>query len=112
MIKIKFIPYELVREDFRKVMRALQKDSLVLIDAKLKPQEEADLIRDTMERFSEKFPGIELSSIEAPETTSIEKIKNALAERLTGKKRGFTIIGPAGIVRKIKKNPQELLVYM
>lgn len=112
MIKIKLIPYELVKDDYRKIMRALQKDALVLIDAKLDPQQETDLIKDTMERFSEEFTGIELASIEAPEATSLEKIRNVLVERLTGKKRGFTIIGPAGIVRKIKRNPQELLVYM
>ena len=112
MLKMKFIPYELVKDDFKRVMRALQKDSLVLIDAKLDPQEEADLIRDTMERFSDHFTGIELSSIEAPELKSFEKIKSAIAQMLTGKKRGFTIIGPASIVRKIKRNPQELLVYM
>ncbi len=112
MIKIKFIPYEMVREDSRKIMRALQKETIVLIDAKLGPQEEADLIRDTMEKFSDRFTGIELSSIEAPEATNLEKLRNVIAERLTGKRRGFTIIGPAGIVRKIKKNPQELLVYM
>lgn len=112
MIKIKFIPYELIRGDYKKIMRALQRNALVLIDAKLNPQEEADLIKDTMERFSDRFHGIELSSIEAPETTNMEKFKNAIAEKLTGKRRGFTIIGPAGIVRKIRKNPQELLVYM
>ena len=112
MIKIKFIPYELVKEDFRKIMRALQKESIVLIDAKLRPEEEAELIRETMERFSDQFKGIELSSISPPEASQYERFKNVLAERLTGKKRGFTIIGPAGIVRKIKKNPQELMVYM
>jgi len=112
MLKIKFIPYESIGEDFRRVMRALQKNSLVLIDAKLQPEEEADLIRETMERFSEKFSGIELSSLSAPEMNNMEKLKNAIVEKITGKKRGFTIIGPAGIVRKIKKNPQELLVYM
>ncbi|MBL7160229.1 MAG: DUF2073 domain-containing protein [Candidatus Aenigmarchaeota archaeon] len=112
MIKIKFIPYEIVRDDFKKVMRALQREALVLIDAKLNPEEEADLIKNTMEKFSEQFTGIELSSIEAPELGNVDKFKNLLVERLTGKKRGFTIIGPAGIVRKIKKNPQELLVYM
>ena len=112
MIKIKLIPYESIREDFRKVLKALEGNALVLIDAKLDPQEEADLISKTMEKFSERFSGIELSSIETPQITAFEKFKSSLAEALTGKKRGLTIIGPAGIVRKIKKNPQELLVYM
>ena len=109
MIKIKFIPYELIKQDFKKIMRALQSDSLVLIDAKLDPEEEASLIKDTMEKFSDRFSGIELSSISPPDSKTF---KNYVLEKLTGKKRGFTIIGPAGIVRKIKKNPQELQVYM
>ena len=112
MLKIKLIPYESMKEDFRRVMKALEMGSLVLIDSRLNPQEEAELIKDTMERFSEKFTGIELSSVSPPESTSIEKLKNSLAEKLTGKRGGFTIIGPASIVRKIKKNPQELMVYL
>ncbi|MBI4021572.1 MAG: DUF2073 domain-containing protein [Candidatus Aenigmarchaeota archaeon] len=113
MIKIKLLPYESVRGDFKKVFKALQDDHIVLIDAKLDPDQEAGLIKDTMERFSDRFAGIELSSLESPlQTGGLDKVKSALAEMLTGKKRGFTIIGPASIVRKIKKNPQELLVYM
>ena len=112
MIKIKMVPYEKVKNDFSKVFRALQNNSIVLIDAKLKPDEEAFIIEDTMKRFSEKFTGIELSSISSPEMSNTERIRNMIVERITGKKRGFTIIGPANIVRKIKKNPDDLLVYM
>lgn len=112
MIKIKLIPYESVKEDFGKVMKALQDKTLVLIDAKLSPQEEASLIQDTMERFSETFKGIELSSLETKTGSGFESIKSAIVQKMTGKKRGFTIIGPANIVRKIKKNPSELMVYM
>ncbi len=112
MIKIKFLTYESVKQDTKRVFRALQSDSIVLIDAKLTPGEEADLIKDTMERLDEKFSGIELSSLDPVDSTGIARLRGALAEALTGKKRGFTIIGPASLVRKIKKNPQELLVYM
>ncbi len=35
-----------------------------------------------------------------------------IIERIAGKKRGLTIIGPAKIIRKIEKNPEELLLYM
>ena len=112
MIKIKFIPYEQLRADSRRVFRALESKSIVLIDAKLGPEEEADLIRDTMERFCEKFTGIELSSLEPNDLSGLGKVRSTIAELLSGKKRGFTLIGPASIVRKIKKNPQELQVYM
>lgn len=107
------MPYESIREDFKKIFKALQTDALVLIDAKLDPEQEAELIRDTMERFSDRFSGIELSSLDSPnQITGMDKLRNSLAELLTGKKRGFTIIGPANLVRKIKKNPRELQVYM
>lgn len=112
MLRLKFIPYEMVRNDFNKIMRALQNDALVLIDAKLDPEEEADLIKDTMERLSGKFKGIELSSLGFSDKGRFDKVRNMVAELLTGKKRGFTLIGPAHVVRKIKRNPSELMVYM
>jgi hypothetical protein len=112
MIKIKLMPYEKIKDDFNKVFRALQNNAIVLIDGKLSPEEEAFVIEDTMRRFSEKFSGIELSSLSSPEMTNFDKVKNLIAEKLTGRRRGFTIIGPANVVRKIKKNPDDLLVYM
>jgi len=113
MIKINFVPYESIRDDFKRVFRALQSNSIVLIDAKLDAEEEAELIRDTMERFSDRFSGIELSSLDSPnQIGGFDKVKSSLAEFITGKKRGFTIIGPANVVRKIKKNPRELHLYM
>ncbi|MBU4246143.1 MAG: DUF2073 domain-containing protein [Nanoarchaeota archaeon] len=114
-LKIKFIPYEKTTGDnFGKLIKDLKKDTIILIDAKLSPAHEAELIKITMEHISEKFAGIELSSIEVmPEKGSASsKIRDFLFQITTGKKRGMTVIGPARIIRKIEKNPQELLVYV
>ena len=113
-LKIKFIPYEKFKKDSTKaVLKDLQSNTIVLIDAKLKPEEEASLIKATMENVSDKFTGVELSSLElSKENKNIGKFRNMLVEALIGKKRGLTILGPAKIVHKIKKNPEELLLYM
>jgi len=114
-LKIKFIPFEKTTGDnFGKIVKDLKKDTILLIDAKLSPAHEAELIKKTMEHVSEKFAGIELSSIElVPEKDSATgKIKDFLFQVATGKKRGMTVIGPARIIRKIEKNPAELLVYV
>ncbi len=113
-LKIKFIPYEKFKKDSTKsILKDLQANTIVLIDAKLKPEEEASLIKETMEKVSDKFTGVELSSLElSKEHTNVGRFRNMLVEAIIGKKRGLTILGPAKIVHKIKKNPEELLLYM
>jgi hypothetical protein len=114
-LKIKFIPYEKTSgANFAKILKDLKKDTIILIDAKLSPEHEAVLIKKTMEHVSEKFAGIELSSIElvSDKGSATGKIKDFLFQITTGKKRGMTVIGPARIIRKIEKNPAELLVYV
>lgn len=116
MLRLKFIPYErLKKKNYSDLLKDLKEGTILLVDAKLTPTEEADLIEETMKIISDKFSGIELSSLELShlkESTRMDKFKNAVVERLIGKRRGMTIIGPARIIRKIEKNPEELLLYM
>lgn len=116
MLKIKFIQYEkLEKGDFRKILKDLQKDAIILIDAKLNPDEEKELIKQTMEQVSGSFTGIEMSSLDfssEQSRTLFSAIRNAIGEMILGKKRGVTVIGPAHVIRKIKKNPEELLLYI
>jgi hypothetical protein len=116
MLKIKLVPYEKLKEQkFSRVIRDLHEKTLIIIDAKLNAKEEAQLIEETMKGVSDSFSGIELSSIDFRKKGDggrVDKIKNAFVERMVGKKRGITIIGPAKFVQKIKRNPEELLVYL
>lgn len=114
-LKIKMVPYEKIKsEGLKNLISILEEGSIILTDAKLTAKEEADLIEETMKNVSDKFAGIEMSSLDLSKSKAngIEKFRGALAEKITGKKRGLTIIGPARIVRKIEKNPEELLLYM
>ena len=116
MLRIKFVPYERIREEkFKKILKDLADNTIILVDAKLNAKEEAALIAETMRNVSDKFSGIELSSIEIngkKKAGHYDKFKNALIERIIGKKRGMTVLGPAKIVQKIKRNPEELLLYL
>lgn len=117
-LKIKFVPYEKYKKGgIKALMKDLRQETIILIDAKLPAEEEAKIIEETMKRInssSNSFIGIELSSIDFTNNknaNSLDRIKNVLIQTIVGKKRGMTIIGPAKIVRRIDKNPQELLLY-
>ncbi len=115
-LKIKFLPYEKYKKvGFESFAKDLEQGTIVLIDAKLKPDEEARIITDTMKKVSEKFKGIELNSLDFAEENGAgigERIKSGFIELILGRKRGMTLIGPAKIVQRIQKNPEELLLYM
>jgi hypothetical protein len=114
-IKIKLVPYETLREEkFVDVLKKIKEDTILLIDAKLDPDEELHLIKDTMQNVNERFSGIELGSLEltSEKNGNFTRIRNALIEKIIGKKRGPTIVGPASIIHKIKKNPKELMLYI
>ena len=114
-LKIKLVPYETLKEEkFVNVLRKIQEDTILLIDAKLTADEELHLIKDTMQSVNEKFSGIELGSLElvTDKNDNFAKLRNALVEKISGKKRGMTIVGPANIIQKIRKNPKELMLYI
>ena len=65
MLRIKFVPYERIKEEkFKKILKDLAENTIILVDAKLDAKEEAALIAETMRNVSEKFAGIELSFID------------------------------------------------
>jgi hypothetical protein len=113
MLKIKLVKYEKLKSMLPSLFNDLMHNTIIVVDAKLSPEEEAKLIQETMSLINEKFPGIELGSIALAQIkdTSINKLKERFAEFLLGRKMGITIIGPAKIVKRIERHPEELLVY-
>ena len=103
------------------------KDGTIMVtDGVLKPEEEMELIKETMRRVDDGFPGIEVASIKKP-TKGLESMFERVYDQrdriqglvsvLTGKeieqtslRNGLTLIGPAKFVRKIKKNPNSFQV--
>ena len=103
------------------------KDGTILVtDGVMTPEEEMDLIKETMRRVDSGFPGIEVASLRKP-VKGMERILFGLLEQkeklkgvfsfITGKKsertilkNGITLIGPARYIKKMKKNPNSFSV--
>jgi len=113
-IKIKLLPYEkLSYTKVNSLLKDLESNTIILIDAKLSSEEEAHLIEETMKKVSNKFKGIELDSLDPVKDNDLfAKIRSVLLELISGKKRGITMIGPAGLVKQIKKDPHNLLLSL
>ncbi len=115
MLTLQFIPYAEIENlgsarRVKKILDIVKQDKIVLMEGKLKKEEETDLIEITMEEINNKFKGIELSVID-PENKDehiFRKMKKGFVNMLLGDRHGFTIIGPASIIKEIKKDPHKI----
>jgi len=118
LLTLHFIPYSEIEDlgSARRVKRILdivKENKIVLLEGRLKKEEETDLIAITMEEITAKFKGIELATID-PQKKDVDigkKIKHGFTSMLLGDRKGFTIIGPASIVKKIRKDPDKIELF-
>jgi len=113
MITIQFIPYEelagiTTNEKIVKILRVAKENKIVLIQGGLNPEEEATLIERTMQGINKEFKGIEICTVQAKRKNQNINIKTILAKYLIGYNNAITIIGPATIVKEIKKDPHKI----
>jgi hypothetical protein len=120
-LTIQFIPYSEISsltstERIRKLLQIILKDKVIVIQGRLKAEEETRLIEDTMVMVGtvKGFKGIELAVISPnPETQSfMKKVRHGLASALVGDTESLTIIGPAAIIKDMKRDPSKLEVMM
>jgi len=114
MLSFQFVPYSEIRsldsdQRIRRLLRLVKSHNIIIINGKLKSKEEAELIRRTMESIDKEFKGIEIGSVEPKK---VNKIKQGLMKLLFNEEQGFTIIGPATVIKEIKQNPGKLQLYM
>ena len=115
MVTLQFVPYQEIEDlgsarRVKKLIDIVKENKIVLLQGKLKKEEEADLISIAMEEFGSKFKGIELAVID-PETkdqSGMKKVRSNFFGFLLGDRQGLTIIGPASIVKEIKKDPDKI----
>lgn len=115
MLTLQYIPYaEIEKLDssarIKKLLKPVKEEKIVLLEGKLKKTEEAELIQKTMEQINRSFKGIEIATIEPEENTPI--FKKLFFNLLLGNRSGITIIGPATIVKDIKKDPGKIQLFM
>lgn len=95
----------------KKIIGLVKDEKIVLMQGRLKPNEEAKLIQKTMEDVSRTFKGIELCTV-YPEGKKnqqmLELMKRFFIKTIIGDRDGITIIGPASIVKEIKRDPNKI----
>ena len=120
-LTLQFMPYNEIAhlesvERIKKLLRIILDNKVVVLQGRLRPEEETRLIEDTMIMIGniKDFKGVELAVIsQDSETTSfIQKMKSGIASALVGHQGSLTIIGPASIVKEMKKDPKKLEVMM
>ena len=114
MLTFQFVPHGEIQsldsdQRVRKLLRLVKSHNIILLEGKLKSREEAELIRITMESIDKDFKGIEIGSITPKK---INKFKEGLMKLLFKEESGFTIIGPASIIKEIKQNPGKIQLLM
>ena len=119
-LTLQFMPYSEIAgldsvERIKKLLRIILDNKVVILQGKLSPEEETRLIEDTMIMVGniKGFKGVELAVIEQGNNlTTMQKFKFGIAKAITGQQNALTIIGPATIVKEMKKDPKRLEVMM
>lgn len=118
---IEFMPYSEIKDldstgRIRKVLGVVLGNNILILQGRLKPDEETRLIGDTMAMIGhiKHFKGIELAVIAGNgDEGFFYRFKKGLANALAGADLGaVTIIGPATIVKEIKKNPKKIELFL
>lgn len=114
-LTLQFLPYSEISgldstKRITKLLKLVKQDKILLLEGKLKSNEEGELIRRTMEEIDEKFKGIELSVIypDKKHVAFFSKLRGLFINMLLGDRNGFTIIGPASVVKEIKQDPDKI----
>ncbi len=116
-LSIQFLPYSEIRlldsdERIKKILNVVLGNQILFLQGRLKPLEESRLIGDTMAMIGhvKDFKGIELAVIGGNGTSGFfNKMKKGFVNALSGGDLGaVTIIGPASVVKDIKRNPKKI----
>lgn len=114
---IQFLPYSEIRglsstDRIRKILNIVLGNNILILQGRLKSEEETRLIGDTMAMIGhvKGFKGIELAVIGGNNGESlIDKFRKSIVNTVGGGDlAAITIIGPATIVKEIKRNPKKI----
>ncbi len=114
---LQFLPFTEIRnlnssDRIKKILDIILGNNILIIQGRLLPEEETRLIGDTMAMIKhvKNFRGIELAVISGSNKSNIiQKARQGIANAISGGDLGaITIIGPATVVKEIKKNPRKI----
>jgi len=120
-LSLQIIPYSEIRglnisERVKKLLKIILGNKVVILQGRLRPEEEIRLIEDTMAMVDhiKSFRGIELAVIEpdAGNNSMMFKLRRGIAKSLIGDNNAMTVIGPASVVKDIRRDPRKLEVLL
>jgi len=116
-LTIHFMPYsEIAHVDslnrIKKILGIVLQNKIIILQGKLQPDEEGRLIENTMTLIGniKGFQGVEIATISGENDNSglFEKVRHNIARILVGEQDAITIIGPASVVKEIKRDPKKM----
>lgn len=118
MLTLQFLPYGDIEhlgsdQRIKKLLGLVREEKVILMQGRLKPEEETKLIQQTMELIHEQFKGVEICTIypEEKKLQFLSKVKKEMAKLLLGNRDGITIIGPASVIKEIKRDPNKIELF-
>jgi len=118
---IQFLPYSEIKgldsnDRIKKILDIILGNNILILQGRLLPNEETRLIGDTMAMIGhvKSFKGVELAVISGNGQGGIfSKMGRGIANALVGGDFGaITIVGPATIVKEIKRNPKKIELFL
>jgi len=115
MVTMQLVPYNELQAltsvgRIRKLLSLAKEKKIVLVQGRLAKEEEAELIKATMEEINKDFRGIELAVIEP--NAKGGSFMDGVASMLLGNRVGMTVIGPASVVKSIRRDPNKIELLM
>ncbi len=116
-LTLEFMPYSEIRDlnsgqRIKKILSIVLANRIIVLQGRLRSEEETRLIEDTMAMINhvKGFKGIELAVIGSEKNNNqiFRKFTQGVAKILVGDTASMTIIGPASIVKDIKRNPKKI----
>lgn len=98
-------------ERIKKLLKIVLTDKIVLLQGRLTSEEEVRLIEDTMAMMGhvKGFKGVELAIFNPKKKENVfDGFKREIAKALVGDRDAMTIIGPASIIREVKRDPSKI----
>ena len=115
MLTLQYIPLNEIenldsQDKIKKLLSLVKEDKILLVEGRLTPAEEVKLIESTMEEISKSFKGIEICTVYPQKKREVQFFSRLRKEVLNilGYRQGITIIGPASIIKDIKRDPTKI----
>jgi len=119
-LALSFIPFSEIEslgtsERVKKLLEMIVKRNIIILQGRLRAEEEVRLIEDTMSMVGhvKEFKGIELAVV-SPKTERGfgSSLRHGIARALVGDTDSMTVIGPASIVKEVKKDPSKIDLFL